>query len=220
MKSQFVSVGKRSWRWCRSDLFERVQQVQRTIGEEIVDVLVRQVLKEIFEVARLAPQERVQRRVAEHVVAVPGPLILKDSFERVSLVRQEEISEGICELFVGGPAPQVAEHFVAGFVAVPAPLDLKEIVGVGFVPREQTFLSGFSTYHGSLSSTSGRAVLCGHVGILREGGVALWVCSCLCEFFRRRVLTSRDIHVVTVARVRGTGTGYACFASRATTSPS
>ena len=59
-----------------------LQKVQRRITGQTVDVSVRQVLKEIFEVVRLAPQERVQRRVAVHVVAVPGPLFSKDSFER------------------------------------------------------------------------------------------------------------------------------------------
>ena len=34
----FVSSGKRSWRWCRSVLFERVQQVQRRRAGHIVDV--------------------------------------------------------------------------------------------------------------------------------------------------------------------------------------
>ena len=48
---------------------EQVQPVQRRITEQIVDVPVRQVLREGVEVARLAPQKGAQRRVAEHIVA-------------------------------------------------------------------------------------------------------------------------------------------------------
>ena len=78
--SPFVSVGKRSWRWCKSDLLNRVQQVQRRTAEQIVVVPARQVLERILAVARLVPQALVPRRVAELIVVVPGPLLLKDSF--------------------------------------------------------------------------------------------------------------------------------------------
>ena len=57
--------------------------VQIRSPERVLDVPVRQILKEIVEIARVAPQERV--RLAEQTVAVPGRLILEGVIEAVRL---------------------------------------------------------------------------------------------------------------------------------------
>ena len=45
-----------------------------------------------------------------------------------------QICERLCQQIVEVPVPQVAEQFVASFVAVPVPLFLKEIVEVVRLP--------------------------------------------------------------------------------------
>ena len=103
----------------------------------LLDVPALQFLKEIVDLARLAPQERV--RVAEQTVAVPGPLILEGVVEEVNLRVHVRIFERICEQIVEATVSQVAEQFFAPFVAVPRPENLKGSVHVlRLVLRVQT----------------------------------------------------------------------------------
>ena len=98
----------------------------------LLDVPALQFLKEIVDLARLAPQERV--RVAEQTVAVPGPVV-----EGVKLRVHRRIFERICEQIVEATVSQVAEQFFAPFVAVPMPQNLKGSVQVlRLVLRVQT----------------------------------------------------------------------------------
>ena len=69
----------------------------------VLDVPALQFLKEIVDLARLAPQERV--RVAEQTVAVPGPLILEGVAGAVRLREHERISYRSGEHIAEDPVP-------------------------------------------------------------------------------------------------------------------
>ena len=72
-----TSTGRRSWRWCKSDLLNGRSTCSDGSQSKSSMFQRGQVLKEIVEVARLVPHERVERRVAEHIVAVPRSLIFE-----------------------------------------------------------------------------------------------------------------------------------------------
>ena len=110
------------------------------------------------------PVGQVAEQFSARFVAVPVPQNLKviDGVVNWRVLVKAFFRQNLC---AGCASPR----FVASFVLVPEPLNLKGVVGVGLTRR-------LSAVRGSLSSTSGRAVLCGHVSKLprrRSGSMGL-----------------------------------------------
>ena len=86
------------------------ERLSKRTGEQFDDEPVSQVMKEIFEVARMFPQEGSQQCTAEENEM--QPLIMEEIVEVVRSTVKEQISERICEQIMEVPVPKDTQQLI------------------------------------------------------------------------------------------------------------
>ena len=102
-------------------------------------------VEDSFEIVSLDLRGQFSQRICEYIVGASLPQVAEQFLACVGAVPvHQNLKQIVGCTDSASPHPRFNGFLVASFVAVPAPLDLKDIVGVGLVPRGQHFLRGFA----------------------------------------------------------------------------